>query len=94
MKTELNYLSGGEYVTVIGITGLGERELYRLEDLGVCEGEKICCVMKSPTGGCCAYRIKGSVIALRHNIARHITVEKGDVQQTLSPAAYKGEAAR
>lgn len=37
----------------------------RLEDIGLTEGSRVTCLMKSPLGDPKAYRIQGAVIALR-----------------------------
>ena len=47
----------------------------RLEDLGLVEGTKIKCVLKSPLGDPAAYRIRGSIIAIRSESAEKILVE-------------------
>ncbi len=47
----------------------------RLFDLGLIEGTKVSCVLKTPSGNPSAYYIRGAVIALRHEDCSHILVE-------------------
>lgn len=47
----------------------------RLQDLGIIEGTKIKCVLKSPFGDPSAYEIRGAVVALRSEIASEIKIE-------------------
>lgn len=48
----------------------------RLFDIGLIEGTKIMCVMQSPSGDPIAYRIRGSVIALRQKDSKFIEIAK------------------
>ena len=50
-------------------------ERRRLLDLGILPGTVIETVMRSPLGDPIAYRIRGSVVALRHEQARMIEVQ-------------------
>ena len=46
----------------------------RLTDLGLIQGTRVTCLCRSPWGDPCAYMIRGAVIALRRQDARHILV--------------------
>ena len=46
----------------------------RLRDLGMIEGTKIECVLKSPGGDPVAYNVRGAVIALRNEDSDSIMV--------------------
>jgi len=65
---ELSSLGIGRSLYVTDICGSGPMA-ERLRDLGVTEGTKIKCVMKSPLGDPKAYEIRGAVIALRREDA-------------------------
>lgn len=54
-------------------------ERRRLMDLGILPGTKITNEMRSPSGDPTAYRIRGAVIALRHEQANYIYVRRNDV---------------
>ena len=78
MKTEsltLNQLRVGERLTVGTVCGEDAMKR-RLEDLGVVEGTRIACLMKSPLGDPTAYLIRGAVIALRAKDAQRIVGAK------------------
>lgn len=47
----------------------------RLLDIGLIEGTKISCVLKSPSGDPLAYLIRGAVIALRKEDTAKILVD-------------------
>lgn len=47
----------------------------RLLDIGLIEGTKVECVLKSAFGGFLAYLIRGAVIAIRKEDSKHIGVE-------------------
>lgn len=66
----LNQLKPGEEAVVTGISG----ENRRLRDLGLIEGTKVKCVLKSPLGDPAAYKIRGAVIAIRREDAADIKV--------------------
>lgn len=68
----LNQLRVGDWLTVENVRGEDSMKR-RLEDLGVVSGTRICCLMRSPLGDPCAYRIRGAVIALRSKDAQKIT---------------------
>ncbi len=59
-------------VTALKISGSMRR---RLQDIGLIEGTKVECVLKSPHGDPSAYRIRGAVIALRKDDAKDIYVK-------------------
>lgn len=52
-----------------------DAERRRLLDLGILPGTVIETVMRSPLGDPMAYRVRGSVVALRHEQARMIEVQ-------------------
>ena len=66
----LNQLKPGEEAVVTSISG----ENRRLRDLGLIEGTKVKCVLKSPLGDPAAYKIRGAVIAIRREDAADIQV--------------------
>ncbi|MDY4748102.1 MAG: ferrous iron transport protein A [Candidatus Fimisoma sp.] len=67
----LNQLKPGEEAVVTSISG----ENRRLRDLGLIEGTKVKCVLKSPLGDPAAYKIRGAVVAIRREDAADIKVE-------------------
>ena len=48
----------------------------RLMDLGFTPGAEIACLLYAPGGGMRAYRVRGTVIALRRREARQIILEE------------------
>ena len=46
----------------------------RLQDLGIVEGTTIECLQKSPSGDPIAYKIRGTIIALRSEDANKIII--------------------
>ena len=66
----LNQLKPGEEAVVTSISG----ENRRLRDLGLIEGTKVKCVLKSPLGDPAAYKIRGAVISIRREDAADIKV--------------------
>ncbi len=66
----LNQLKPGEEAVVTSISG----ENRRLRDLGLIEGTKVKCVLKSPLGDPAAYKIRGAVVAIRREDAADIKV--------------------
>ena len=66
----LNQLKPGEEAVVTSISG----ENRRPRDLGLIEGTKVKCVLKSPLGDPAAYKIRGAVIAIRREDAADIKV--------------------
>lgn len=60
----------------IGETGIvTESAGDRLRDLGVIEGTKIVCLIKSPLGDPTAYIIRGAVFALRKKDAQNVHIQ-------------------
>lgn len=55
---------------------LNKSEKERILDLGMIPGTKIKVLQKSPLGDPTAYLIRGSVIALRSEYTKKITIEK------------------
>lgn len=74
-EISLNITEIGDRVTVKALRAEGAMKR-RLQDLGVIEGTKIKCVLKSPSGDPCAYLIRGAVIALRNEVSSEILVNK------------------
>jgi ferrous iron transport protein A len=79
----LNELKPGQIASVLKLSsqGLNRR---RMMDLGILPGTKIEIEMKSPLGDPVAYRVRGSVIALRNAQASQIyisLVEQGGHSQ-------------
>lgn len=56
----------------INTTGTMRR---RLMDIGMIEGTKVECVLKSPSGDSLAYLIRGAVIALRNEDSSKVMIE-------------------
>lgn len=76
-KRSLFDLTPGQTGVVLDllIHGLTRR---RLLDLGMVPGTKVEAVRRSPAGDPKAYRLRGSVIALREEEARRILVRPGE----------------
>lgn len=73
-ENKLSSLLPGQWGRVVNCIDNGRNIAKRLMDLGICEGEDVKCVMKSPLGDPAAYLIKGSVIALRREDAAGVFV--------------------
>ena len=73
METTLDALEKGRTATVIELTNAGA-ERRRMLDLGILPGTPIVLEMISPLGDPHAYRIRGTVIALRRQQARSIRI--------------------
>ena len=56
------------------VAKIGEKSR-RLTDLGLVEGTKVKCVLRSPLGDPYAYKIRGAVVAIRKEDASQIMVE-------------------
>ncbi len=69
----LSELRVGETALVTGLLTLGAIRR-RLLDIGLIEGTKIQCLLKSPGGDPIAYQIRGAVIALRKEDANEVMV--------------------
>lgn len=65
----------GKTATVkkLNTTGATNR---RLRDLGIIEGTRIKCLLKSPSGDPRAYLIRGAVIALRSEVSSQIIIKE------------------
>ena len=74
-KVLLSELKKGEHAVIEKMDTNGELR-QRLMDMGFVEGTKIECVRISPAGDPKAYRIRGTVIAIRKEDAEKITVVK------------------
>ena len=71
----LNDLKVGDIAKVVFVDG--NSSLYqRFIDIGIINGTKIECVLKSPFGDPKAYLIRGTIIAIRNCDAQGITVLK------------------
>ena len=56
------------------VAKIGEKSR-RLKDLGLVEGTKVKCVLRSPLGDPYEYKIRGAVVAIRKEDASQIMVE-------------------
>ncbi len=56
------------------VAKIGEKSR-RLKDLGLVEGTKVKCVLRSPLGDPYAYKLRGAVVAIRKEDASQIMVE-------------------
>ena len=56
------------------VAKIGEKSR-RLKDLGLVEGTKVKCVLRSPLGDPYAYKIRGAGVAIRKEDASQIMVE-------------------
>lgn len=68
-------LEVGETATVYCLLLSGNMRR-RLQDMGLIEGTKVECLLKSPSGNPTAYLIRGAVIALRQEDSSSILVTK------------------
>ena len=73
-KTTLDRLTLGGAATFYDVPQGGEIS-QRLYDLGVRRGVRVECVLESPLGDPRAYRVRGTVIALRRTDAEKIGIE-------------------
>ena len=71
----LDELKVGDEATVDRLTSKCKMK-DRLTSLGFCRGEKIVCVMVSPLRDPTAYRIRGTLVALRKSDARGVAVTR------------------
>lgn len=69
----LDQLRAGRTATVRSLSCQGAIR-YRLMDMGILPGTKIEVEMRSPLGDPTAYRVRGSVIAIRNAQARQIEI--------------------
>jgi Fe2+ transport system protein FeoA len=67
-------MAGTATVVALDITGPERR---RLMDLGILPGARVTAELRSPLGDPTAYRVRGSLIALRSRQARGIRVRLG-----------------
>ena len=68
---KLSELEIGEEAVIVEMLA----ENRRLKDMGLVEGTKTKCLLKSPLGDPVAYRVRGAVIAIRNDDARKIGIE-------------------
>ncbi len=90
----MSELPVGYTATVSALVDGGRNIADRLRDLGISEGERVHCVMKSPLGEPRAYMIKGSVIALRSEDAGVVRLFSDSVMDTLAKRRSEGIWAR
>lgn len=74
MKMALNCLKVGQSGTVVSVNAK-DAILRRLLDIGIIEGTRVSCVLKSPSGDPIAYLIRGAVIAIRNEDSSEIVIE-------------------
>ena len=72
---DLAGLNIGEEGTVAGVTARGGMRR-RLMDLGLTPGARVECLLGAP-GGMRAYRVRGTVVALRMKDAKTVLLEDG-----------------
>lgn len=74
MKATLDQLEIGQSATIINLssTGLNRR---RMMDMGILPGTRITTELVSPMGDPIAYRVRGTVVALRREQCSEIEVE-------------------
>jgi len=76
-STRLSFLELGEAAEVISISSASRGvERRRLLDLGIVPGTAVTAEVRSPGGDPTAYRIRGTLIALRKNQAKMIKIRK------------------
>jgi DtxR family Mn-dependent transcriptional regulator len=89
----LSNLKLGEEATVTGISpacrGLERR---RFMDLGILPGTRIQVDLNSPSGDPMAYRVRGALIALRHEQANMINISRDPNFKHVGRAIYQQEA--
>ncbi len=72
----LSQLGAGQSATILGLSpALRGAERRRLLDLGFLPGTRLEVELQSPAGDPTAYRLRGSLIALRRDQARHVRVQ-------------------
>ncbi len=77
----LSALEPGEAAVVLTISPSSRgAERRRLYDLGILPGTRITAEFESPSGNPGAYKIRGTVIALRESQAQHIKVKRIEVE--------------
>jgi len=74
MEFALCDLKVGQSSRVVSVNARGDI-LRRLLDIGIVNGTKIKCVLKSPLGDPTAFLIRGAVIALRKEDSSNIMVK-------------------
>jgi ferrous iron transport protein A len=72
-KLTLDRLKAGQTARIDALTCQGANR-YRLMDLGILPGTRIEVEMRSPLGDPTAYRVRGSVIAMRSEQASQIEI--------------------
>lgn len=72
-NTTLDLLKVGQECVITGVFGDGDIKM-RLYELGFVPGEKVKCIMKSPLNDPKAYFVKNTLIALRCDDSKNISV--------------------
>lgn len=67
-------LAAGQTATVTRLTADSSIRR-RLQDIGLTQGTRVECIQTSPLGDPTAFLIRGAVIALRREDARHVLVQ-------------------
>lgn len=70
----LDCLAEGRWGKVVRLDTKGAMRR-RLQDIGLVEGTRVKCLMKSPSGDPAAFLIRGAVIALRNEASAEILIE-------------------
>ncbi len=73
MKQGLHEIEAGQGGVISHLAGEDDMSC-RLADLGFTEGTGVDCLYKSPAGDPAAYRVRGTVIALRREDAARVEV--------------------
>ncbi|MFT3950977.1 MAG: FeoA family protein [Oscillospiraceae bacterium] len=72
-EKSLNDLHPGQSAVIRSILSIGSIRR-RLQDIGLIEGTKVRCVLRSPSGDPTAFLIRGAVIALRIEDSSNILI--------------------
>lgn len=72
---QLAELKPGKHAIIIDLSKIDRVIRRRLLDLGVTEGESVCCKRFLPFGGPCMFEVHGQSIGIRRRDAGNIDVE-------------------
>jgi len=73
--TKLDELEIGKWATVVTVGG--DRELRRrLLEMGFCNGASVQTVRKAPLGDPIEFRLRGYLLSLRHEQAKHVSIHR------------------
>ena len=78
---KLYELNAGEYAVVESLNDGSRKIATRLSDIGLTEGTRVLCTMKSPLGDPSAYLIRGAVIALRREDAAVVCISESGIAE-------------